>query len=63
MKVYIIGSGITELETLIADYIGVKFCIWWSLGVDSLLIPLMPWEIGPGETIFTTPFSFIVTAK
>ncbi len=60
---YIMGPEIAELEKQLADYVGVKHCISCSSGTDALLIPLMAWGIGPGDAVFTTPFTFIATAE
>jgi dTDP-4-amino-4,6-dideoxygalactose transaminase len=60
---YIMGPEIAELEKKLADYVGVKHCIACSSGTDALLMPLMAWGIGPGDAVFTTPFTFIATAE
>jgi len=60
---YIMGPEISELETKLADYSGVSHCITCSSGTDALLMPLMAWDIGPGDAVFTTPFTFISTAE
>ena len=60
---YIMGPEVHELEEKLADYCGVKHVISCSSGTDALLIPLMAWGIGPGDAVFTTPFTYVATAE
>lgn len=60
---YIMGPEINELEQKLAAYCGVKHAISCSSGTDALLIPLMSWNIGPGDAVFTTPFTYVATAE
>ena len=60
---YIMGPEIHALETRLAAYVGVKHAISCSSGTDALLMPLMAYGVGPGDAIFTTPFTFIATAE
>jgi dTDP-4-amino-4,6-dideoxygalactose transaminase len=60
---YILGPEIQALEKKLADFAGVKHGIGVSSGTDALLICLMTQGIGPGDAVFTTPFTFIATAE
>ena len=60
---YIMGPEVKELEEHLASYVGVKHAITCSSGTDALLMPLMAYGVGPGDAIFTTPFTFIATAE
>ena len=60
---YIMGPEVLELEDKLGQYVGIKHCISCSSGTDALLIPLMAKNIGPGDAIITTPFTYIATAE
>ncbi len=60
---FILGPEIEELEVKLAEFAHVKHAITCSSGTDALLMPLMAYDIGPGDAVFTTPFTFIATAE
>ncbi|HOJ11052.1 MAG TPA: DegT/DnrJ/EryC1/StrS family aminotransferase [Clostridiales bacterium] len=60
---YIMGPEVYELENRLADYVGVRHVISCSSGTDALLMPLMAWNIGKGDAVFTSTFTFIATAE
>lgn len=60
---YIMGPEMRELESQLADYVGVKHCISCSSGTDALLMPLMAYDVGPGDAVFTSPFTFFATPE
>ena len=60
---FILGKEVFELEDLLAKYVNKKHCISCSSGTDALLIPLMAKNIGPGDAVITSPFTYIATAE
>lgn len=59
---YIMGPELEELESALADYVGVKHALACSSGTDALVLSLLAHGVGPGDAIFTTPFTFMATA-
>ncbi len=60
---YIVGPEVAELEHKLAEWTGSKHCITVASGTEALLMSLMALEIGPGDEVITTPFTFVATAE
>jgi UDP-2-acetamido-2-deoxy-ribo-hexuluronate aminotransferase len=60
---FVLGAETLELEQRLAQYVGVKHCIGAASGTDTLLMALMALDIGPGDEVITTPFTFIATGE
>lgn len=59
---FILGPPVSELEIAIRDYTGCEHTIGASSGTDALLAILMAMNIGRGDAIITTPYTFFATA-
>ncbi len=60
---YIGGETIANFEQQFADYIGVAQCVSCNSGTDALWLALTALNIGEGDEVITTPFSFFATAE
>ena len=60
---FIGGDNVTALETNIAKYLGVKYAISCNSGTDALHFALKSFDIGKGDEVITTPFTFISTLE
>jgi dTDP-4-amino-4,6-dideoxygalactose transaminase len=60
---YIMGPEVYALEKQLADYVGANHAISCASGTDAILMALMAYNIGRGDAVLTTPFTFIATAE
>ena len=60
---YILGPNVAALEQEIAAFTGAKFGVGVNSGSDALTLALRALEIGPGDEVLTTPFTYIAPAE
>ena len=60
---YILGPEVRDFELQLARYVNSRHCISVASGTEALLIALMALEIGPGDEVITSPFTFVATAE
>lgn len=60
---FILGPEVHELEASLAINTGVRHAVGVANGTDALQLALMACDIGPGDAVFTTAFSFFATAE
>jgi perosamine synthetase len=57
------GPKVREFEEALADYCGTKYAVATSSGTTALHLALLATDIGFGDEVITTPFTFIATAN
>ena len=60
---FILGPEVAEFEALLATYCGTPHAIGCANGTDALVLALRSLDIGPGDAVLTTPFSFFATVE
>ena len=59
---FILGKPVTELEDQLAAYVGRKHCIGVANGTEALQLSLMAMDVGPGDAVFTSDFTYFASA-
>jgi dTDP-4-amino-4,6-dideoxygalactose transaminase len=60
---YIGGAWVERFEQQFANYIGTSTCVACNSGTDALYLALRALNIGAGDEVITTPFTFVATAE
>jgi len=60
---YVLGPEVGELEKQLATWCGAKHAVSCANGTDALSLPLMAWNIRPGDAVFCPSFTFVATAQ
>ena len=60
---FISGPQVKELETQLAEYVGVKHCITCGNGTDAITLAFMAWGIGEGDAVFVPDFTFFSSGE
>jgi len=60
---FIMGPEVSQIESILAEFVNVEHALTVASGTDALLIALMALDVGAGDEVITTPFSFFATAE
>lgn len=60
---YVMGPEVAAFEAEAAKYLGVKHALGCASGTDALWLCLAAADIGPGDEVVTSPFSFFASAS
>lgn len=61
-QAFILGDEVAQFEADAARYCDARDAIGCASGTDALLLALMALDIGPGDEVITSPFTFFATA-
>ncbi|HEX6676030.1 MAG TPA: DegT/DnrJ/EryC1/StrS family aminotransferase [Actinomycetes bacterium] len=59
---FILGPQVTEFERAFAEFIGVRYAVGTSSGLDALRLALMALDVGPGDQVILPANTYIATA-
>ena len=60
---FIQGKQVRQLEEVLAEYVGAKYCITCANGTDALQLALMTWDVGKGDAVFVPDFTFFSSGE
>ncbi|MCX5763168.1 MAG: DegT/DnrJ/EryC1/StrS family aminotransferase, partial [Gemmatimonadetes bacterium] len=61
-QAFILGAPVAQLECEVAGLSKTKYAVGCASGTDALLLALKALDIGPGDEVITSPFTFFATA-
>lgn len=59
---FILGRKVEAFEAALTEHIGCGYSVGMSSGTDAQLAILMAMDLGPGDAVVTTPYTFFATA-
>ncbi len=60
---FVLGPAVAAFEGALAAYLGGGEVVGVASGSDALELALRALDVGPGQAVLTTPFTFVATAE
>jgi UDP-2-acetamido-2-deoxy-ribo-hexuluronate aminotransferase len=60
---YVMGPQVREFEQKMATFGQAEHCLSCANGTEAIVLPLMAWDIRPGDAVFCPSFTFAATAE
>ncbi len=60
---YILGPNVSAFESELAEYCEADFAVGVGSGTDALHLAMLALDIGSGDEVITTPFTFVATTE
>ncbi len=60
---FVMGPELQTLEEEMADFLDIEYAVGCASGTDALQIALMAYDIGRGDEVITTAFTFVATVE
>jgi len=59
---FCLGPDVTQFEKDFAQFCGAKHCLGFNSGTSALHVAMKLLNVGPGDEVITTPFTFVATS-
>lgn len=60
---YVLGPETAAFEAELAAFTGTRFCVGVGSGTEALLLALRALDVGPGDEVVTTGFTYFATVE
>jgi UDP-2-acetamido-2-deoxy-ribo-hexuluronate aminotransferase len=60
---YVMGPEVGLFERQLAAFAGAEHAVSCANGTEAVALPLMAWEVGPGDAVFCPSFTFAATGE
>lgn len=60
---YIMGPEVKTFETQMAEFSNTKHALGCANGTEAIALPLMAWDLRPGDAVFCPSFTFAATGE
>ncbi|HKT54996.1 MAG TPA: DegT/DnrJ/EryC1/StrS aminotransferase family protein [Caulobacteraceae bacterium] len=60
---YVMGPEVKQFEKALAAFASATHAVSCANGTDAVALPLMAWEVGPGDAVFCPSFTFAATGE